>query len=68
MFPGIALPYIPGTDVSGEIDAVGVGIDASRIGERVYGRALAGGYAEKTCPCQKSKNGKKPLAILLGGP
>ena len=49
MFPGLALPYIPGTDVSGEIDAVGEGVDSSRVGERVYGRALTGGYAEKTC-------------------
>jgi NADPH2:quinone reductase len=49
MFPGLALPYIPGTDVSGEIDAVGEGVDASRVGERVYGRAITGGYAEKTC-------------------
>ena len=49
MFPGLALPYIPGTDVSGEIDAVGEGVDQSRVGERVYGRALTGGYAEKTC-------------------
>ena len=31
MFPGLALPYIPGTDVSGEIDALGEGVDASRF-------------------------------------
>jgi NADPH:quinone reductase-like Zn-dependent oxidoreductase len=49
LFPGIGLPYIPGTDVSGEIDEVGAGVNASRIGERVYDRAFTGGYAEKTC-------------------
>ena len=49
LFRGIQLPYIPGTDVCGEIDAVGAGVSASRVGERVYGRALTGGYAEKTC-------------------
>lgn len=49
LLPGIQLPYIPGTDVCGEIDAVGLGVNASRVGERVYGRALSGGYAEKTC-------------------
>jgi NADPH2:quinone reductase len=49
MFPGISLPYIPGTDVCGEIDAVGAGVEPSRIGERVYGRAITGGYAQKTC-------------------
>jgi NADPH:quinone reductase len=30
LFPGIRLPYIPGTDVCGEIDAVGAGVSASR--------------------------------------
>lgn len=54
MFPGLALPYIPGTDVSGEIDALGEGVDASRLGERVYGRAITGGYAEKTCLGERS--------------
>ena len=49
MFPGLTLPYIPGTDVSGEIDAVGEGVDAARAGARVYGRAITGGYAEKAC-------------------
>jgi NADPH:quinone reductase len=49
LLPGIELPYVPGTDVCGEIDAVGAGVNASRTGERVYGRALTGGYAAKTC-------------------
>jgi hypothetical protein len=40
LFPGVGLPYTPGTDVSGEIDAVGAGVNTSRIGERVYGRGV----------------------------
>jgi NADPH:quinone reductase len=28
---------------------VGLGVSASRVGERVYGRALTGGHAKKTC-------------------
>jgi NADPH:quinone reductase-like Zn-dependent oxidoreductase len=45
----IALPYIPGTDVCGEVETVGTGVTHVKKGDRVFGRALAGGYAEKTC-------------------
>ena len=44
-----ALPYIPGTDVCGEVEAVGAGVAHVKPGDRVFGRALLGGYAEKTC-------------------
>ncbi|MBI3246989.1 MAG: zinc-binding dehydrogenase [Deltaproteobacteria bacterium] len=44
-----ALPYIPGTDVCGEVEAVGAGVSHVKAGDRVFGRALLGGYAEKTC-------------------
>lgn len=43
------LPYIPGTDVCGEVEAVGAGVSHVKKGDRVFGRALTGGYAEKTC-------------------
>jgi NADPH2:quinone reductase len=45
----LTLPYIPGTDVCGEVEAVGAGVTSVRAGDRVFGRALSGGYAEKTC-------------------
>jgi len=45
----LPLPYIPGTDVSGEIESVGPGVSHLKRGDRVFGRALSGGYAEKTC-------------------
>jgi NADPH:quinone reductase-like Zn-dependent oxidoreductase len=45
----LALPYIPGTDVCGEVEAVGTGVTHVKRGDRVFGRAFAGGYAEKTC-------------------
>jgi NADPH2:quinone reductase len=48
-FPGITLPYIPGTDVCGEVEDVGTGVTHVKKGDRVFGRALSGGYAEKTC-------------------
>ncbi|MGE0820657.1 MAG: zinc-binding alcohol dehydrogenase family protein [Candidatus Binatia bacterium] len=44
-----SLPYIPGTDVCGEVEAVGAGVTHVKRGDRVFGRALTGGYAEKTC-------------------
>ena len=45
----LPLPYIPGTDVCGEVEAVGAGVTHVKKGDRVFGRAVTGGYAEKTC-------------------
>jgi len=45
----LSLPYIPGTDVCGEIESVGAGVRHLKKGDRVFGRALTGGYAENTC-------------------
>jgi NADPH:quinone reductase-like Zn-dependent oxidoreductase len=43
------LPYVPGTDVCGEIESLGTGVSNLKQGQRVFGRALTGGYAEKAC-------------------
>ncbi len=44
----LPLPYIPGTDVCGEVEAVGADVTHVRVGNRVFGRSLnGGGYAEK---------------------
>jgi len=45
----LPLPYIPGTDVCGEVESVGPGVGHLKAGDRVFGRAVTGGYAEKTC-------------------
>jgi len=45
----LPLPYIPGTDVCGEVESLGAGVSNLKRGQRVFGRALTGGYAEKTC-------------------
>lgn len=37
---------LPGLDIAGTIEAVGTGVDTSRIGERVCALANGGGYAE----------------------
>jgi NADPH2:quinone reductase len=40
------LPYTPGTDVGGVVHAVGAGVTRVYSGDRVYGHAVIGGYAE----------------------
>ena len=46
----LPLPYIPGTDVAGEVEVIGAGVDQIQVGDRVFGRSLnGGGYAEKAC-------------------
>lgn len=42
-------PITPGFEVAGEIDAVGDGVDPARVGERVIGVTLFGGYASSIC-------------------
>ena len=41
-----SLPYTPGTDVAGTVEAVGPGVTGARPGARVYAHAAVGGYAE----------------------
>ncbi|HEU4693164.1 MAG TPA: NADPH:quinone reductase [Vicinamibacterales bacterium] len=40
------LPYTPGTDVGGVVQAIGPHVTRLRVGDRVYGHAVVGGYAE----------------------
>jgi NADPH:quinone reductase len=40
------LPYVPGTEFSGMIDSVGIGVDPGRIGERVAIATLGGGFSD----------------------
>src|ERR1700747_2889240 len=42
-----ALPFTPGSDAAGIVEAVGEGIKKVKVGERVYtARTLSGAYAE----------------------
>jgi NADPH:quinone reductase len=41
-------PFTPGAEIAGEIDAVGHGVSAWRIGDRVLALPMASGFAERT--------------------
>ena len=43
----MTLPYTCGTDVAGEVESVGEGVETFAPGDRVWGRASTGAYAEK---------------------
>ncbi len=40
------VPFIPGSELAGVITACGEGVDTFRPGDRVYGSAFSGGFAE----------------------
>jgi NADPH2:quinone reductase len=42
------LPFTPGAEVAGVVDAVGTGVDHLAVGDRVMGSGALGGFAEYT--------------------
>src|SRR5688572_22747633 len=40
------LPWTPGTDIGGTVEAVGEGVTSVAKGDRVYAHAAVGGYAQ----------------------
>jgi len=51
-FPGLQLPRIPGHEIAGRIDAVGVGVTAWKVGDRV-GVGWHGGNCFQCEPCRR---------------
>ncbi len=43
------LPFVPGYEVAGVIDAVGAGVAATRVGEKVAALTRFNGYADTVC-------------------
>ncbi|MEZ4451487.1 MAG: alcohol dehydrogenase [Nannocystaceae bacterium] len=50
--PGIALPRIPGHELAGTVDAVGEGVSAWKVGDRV-GVGWHGGHCFQCEPCRR---------------
>ena len=44
---GLALPWTPGVDAAGDVVATGEGVSGFSPGDRVFGAAVGGSYAEK---------------------
>lgn len=53
------LPFSPGGEVAGTVDAVGPEVDGFAVGERVVGSTLYGGFAEQ-CLAEAGKTIKLP--------
>ncbi len=45
-YPGAELPWIPGSEFAGVVEALGPGVTTVQVGARVVARVTAGGYAE----------------------
>jgi NADPH2:quinone reductase len=63
---GPKLPYTPGSDAAGVIEAVGAGVGGFKAGDRVYvGGSLCGAYAEKSL-CSETQVHPLPGSVSFG--
>src|SRR5439155_18419707 len=63
---GPKLPYTPGSDAAGVIEAVGPGVTAVKPGDRVYfGGSLSGAYAEMSL-CEQTQVHPLPGNVTFG--
>jgi NADPH2:quinone reductase len=67
-----SLPFIPGAEVAGTIDAVGPGVTSFSVGDRVQALASSGGYAEyslalagKTFPIPLTLSFEEAAAMII---
>jgi NADPH2:quinone reductase len=64
-----ALPFVPGTEVAGTVDAVGEGVTRLKPGDRVVAFVGIGGFAEYVCASQAQVAPLPPnvdLAVAAG--
>jgi NADPH2:quinone reductase len=62
---GPKLPYTPGSDAAGVVEAVGAGVTGVKVGDRVYtGGSLTGSYAELSL-CAPSQIHPLPAAVTF---
>jgi NADPH:quinone reductase len=68
------LPFIPGDEGAGRVDAVGPGVESVKVGDRVASTDLAGGYAEyavaeadRVVPIPEGVSDELAAAVLLQG-
>ncbi len=64
-----ALPFVPGTEVAGTVDAVGEGVTRLKPGDRVVAFVGVGGFAEYVCSSQAQVAPLPPnvdLAVAAG--
>ena len=54
LFPGIVYPRVPGHEIAGVIDALGEGVTAWKVGQRV-GVGWIGGHCTVCQPCRRGK-------------
>jgi NADPH2:quinone reductase len=43
----VPLPFVPGSEFAGTVEEVGTGVDGFAVGDRVFGSAIAGAFAER---------------------
>ncbi len=71
LFPGIVYPRVPGHEIAGVIDALGEGVTAWKVGQRV-GVGWIGGHCTVCQPCRRGKfatcqNAQIPGIVYDGG-
>jgi NADPH2:quinone reductase len=62
------LPYTPGIDAAGTVEAVGKGVESVKVGERVYvAGTLSGAYAEQAlCDASQVHRLPEPVSFAQG--
>ncbi|HLL90341.1 MAG TPA: NADP-dependent oxidoreductase [Tepidisphaeraceae bacterium] len=70
----MTLPYVPGSDFAGTVEVVGPGVTGFKVGQRVFGHADVGSYAERiaapaatTSPLPPNFDDATAAAIPLAG-